>query len=108
MDEAIHMRGTDFGMVFCDLSEDLFVIDMAEGECSVVAILQQGGIGGPVLAEVDADITYRDMGVWSFDVPAAETADWPDDVIVVVAEYRPDNAPAFREPKALIHPYRSA
>lgn len=108
MDEAIHMRGTSFGMVFADLSEDLFVIDMADGGCAVSVRLEQGGVGGPLIGEIDADLTYRDMGVWSFEVPALETAQWPIDVIAVVAEYQPATGEPFREPKAIIHPYRSA
>lgn len=107
MDEAIHHRGTDFGLVFCDLSEDLFPLDMELGDCAVTAVLEQGGAGGPEIARVSADVTYRDMGVWSFSVPAGSTADWPDDVILVVAEYAPRSGAAIREPKALIHPYRS-
>lgn len=94
-------------MAFCELSEDLYVIDMADGESSVSVTLEQGGAGGPVLAHVPADLTFRDMGVWFIEVPAEETASWPLDVIAVVAEYQPATGTPFREPKALIHPYRS-
>lgn len=107
MDEAVFNRGSMVGMVFCEMAEDLFPIDMAEGDCGVTAILQQGGVGGPEVARIAADIDYRDMGVWSFAAAADQTAEWPDDVIAVVAEYLPASGVAFREPKALLHPYRS-
>lgn len=94
-------------MAFCELSEDLYVIDMADGESTVSVKLEQGGVGGPVLADVAADLTYRDMGVWFIEVPAEQTAEWPLDVIAVVAEYQPPTGALIRETKALIHPYRS-
>lgn len=108
MDEAIHHRGTDFGLVFCDLSESLLPIDMEAGECSAKVVITQGGPTGPVVAQADGDMTWADMGVWSVVFAAEDAQDWPDDVLVATAIYSPAGRPEFREVKAIIHPERGA
>lgn len=109
LDEAIHIRGTGFGMVFLEMLEDLDPIDLIAGDCDISLKLERGSIGGPVIATLAADLSLGDMGLWSVELDPEDDAEiWPLDVVYAVAEYTTPAMVKIRQAKAIIHPYRSA
>lgn len=104
LEEAIRIDGTGFGMAFLEMAEDLHPLDLMADGCGVLVKLEQGAIGGPVIAEIHADLSLGYMGIWSFDMTPEEVADvWPADEVFVVAEYNAPTSVSIRQPKAIIY-----